>query len=510
MLKVLVVDDEPKVRRGVSGLIKACPDKYELLGSCADAKGVIQFLGTEIPDVIVTDICMPNQDGLELIHYLKHRYHNLDFIILSGYGEFEYAKKALQYQVFDFLLKPLRPEKLYEALDGVAEKRKSGSVTKAESLEDNCFFNLIRSQDKEIEEKNLKELGLYGQQGEHCVGILDLGGLSEESRKDIKLREVWKEAAIQTPAYIFTCFRYQIVFIWEGVPALETLEQALAALEQLIGARVYLGLSQKMAGDQCLKLMYFQALDAVKQHIYGSDDRLYRYEQLIGNEKMTFPDELCEHLLSAIRMGSMDRTQHLVKKLLGYYGKNKCPMLILKQHLQLLQSRIAMLADELGMDQEQVKQLENYVKNIEEVSCFSEIEGLWREKLCQMAQETAAAAERKMNSFYLDQILVYIQKNYDQNISLESVAESVNLSVGYLGNYFKQKMGMNFTDYLTQIRIEKAKELLLHSNEKIYQIAEKVGYQNSQYFVTAFKKKVGFTPMEYRKCLMEASTLYRS
>ena len=87
------------------------------------------------------------------------------------------------------------------------------------------------------------------------------------------------------------------------------------------------------------------------------------------------------------------------------------------------------------------------------------------------------------------------------------MAEHVNLSVGYLGNYFKQKMGINFTDYLWNLRIEKAKELLLHSNEKIYRIAERVGYQNSQYFVTAFKKKVGLTPMEYRKCLMKSETI---
>ena len=128
MLKILVVDDEPKVRRGVSRLIEAFPEKYELLGACASAKDVIEFLGQRVPDVILTDIRMPNQDGLELINHLKHRYHNLDFIILSGYGDFEYAKKALQYQVYDFLLKPLKPQELYGALDGVWEKRKRNHV----------------------------------------------------------------------------------------------------------------------------------------------------------------------------------------------------------------------------------------------------------------------------------------------------------------------------------------------------------------------------------------------
>jgi len=106
-----------------------------------------------------------------------------------------------------------------------------------------------------------------------------------------------------------------------------------------------------------------------------------------------------------------------------------------------------------------------------------------------------------MNSYYLKQILDFVQDHFDQPISLEDVAGHVNLSVGYLSNYFKEKMGMPFTDYLLKLRMEKAKELLAHTNEKIYRIAERTGYQNSQYFVTVFKKNTGVTPAEYRKYL---------
>ncbi len=183
MLKILVVDDEPKVRRGVSRLIEAYPEKYELLGACSNAKAVIEFFGQRVPDVILTDIRMPDQDGLELINHLKHRYHNLDFIILSGYGDFEYAKKALQYQVYDFLLKPLKPQELYDALDGVWEKRKSNHIEKSESLEDNHFFNLIRGTDEKEEKKQLENLGLLKEEGIFRVVILDIGELSQQVQK---------------------------------------------------------------------------------------------------------------------------------------------------------------------------------------------------------------------------------------------------------------------------------------------------------------------------------------
>ena len=129
------------------------------------------------------------------------------------------------------------------------------------------------------------------------------------------------------------------------------------------------------------------------------------------------------------------------------------------------------------------------------------MEEVWQKNLKEIAREAGAIAERKMNSYYMDQILDYVQKNFMKELSLEEVAEYVNLSVGYLSNYFKGKMGMTFVDYLTKLRIEKAKELLMYTNDKIYKIAEQVGYQNSQYFVTIFKKKTGVTPAEYRKCL---------
>ena len=142
-----------------------------------------------------------------------------------------------------------------------------------------------------------------------------------------------------------------------------------------------------------------------------------------------------------------------------------------------------------------------FLRNMEEIEDFSEMERVFMNQLERMAKVASEVTEWKMNSYYLKQILDFVQDHFDQPISLEDVAGHVNLSVGYLSNYFKEKMGMPFTDYLLKLRMEKAKELLAHTNEKIYRIAERTGYQNSQYFVTVFKKNTGVTPAEYRKYL---------
>lgn len=501
MLKILVVDDEPKVRRGVSRLIEAFPEKYELLGACASAKDVIEFLGQRVPDVILTDIRMPNQDGLELINHLKHRYHNLDFIILSGYGDFEYAKKALQYQVYDFLLKPLKPQELYGALDGVWEKRKRNHVEKSESLEDNHFFNLINAADCQEERKQLENLGILEEAGKYRVVILDAGGLpSAVQRETGTLKKAVKEVFPEAK-HLYICFGYQIIMICEEEISKEAAAQKLSRLEHKLSGRLFLGVSESSNRLLDLKKKYFQALDALKQYIYYDSQRLFFADDYKKEKGVIFSDEICGRMINGIRSGNDSVVKEQLGEFLREYRQKKCRIISMKRQFLLVQRSIEALTEELGMDPGSSAALGTFIRNIEEVRSFDEIERAWVSNLEEITKEAGAIAEHRMNSYYINQILDFVQENFMKDLSLEDAAEHVNLSVGYLSNYFKQKMGMIFVDYLTKLRIEKAKELLMHTNEKIYKVAEQVGYQNSQYFVTIFKKKTGVTPAEYRRCL---------
>ncbi len=500
MLKILVVDDEPKVRRGVSRLIQMQPDKYELMGSCASADAVIDMLGKSVPDVIVTDIRMPKHDGLELISHLKHRYHNLDFIIFSGYSDFEYAKKALQYQVYDFLLKPLKADELYEALDGVAKKRAGSHMTRAESLEDNYFFNLIRAASAEEEQKNLESLGLYDKEGSYRIAVLDLGEVSEKIRQEAELLKYKVKQMIPEVTAAYTCFGYQMILVLAQEPDEGQLLVVLETLGEQLKGRLYLGISRRMEGYKELKTTYFEALEAVKQYIYAPEERLHNADRY-RMEKVLFSEELCQKVMNAVKTGNTERMQEALKKFLFAYQENRCGILRLKRHLLLFLRNAEAVTEELGMDMRYCDTIMGFIKNVEEIRSFEEIQNVLIKNLTEMSKEANEVAKNRMNSFYMNQIVEYVRQNYMNDLSLEEVAEHVNLSVCYLSNYFKGQMGVNFTDYLTQLRMEKAKELLIHTNEKIYRIAEMVGYQNSQYFVTIFKKKLGVTPAEYRKCL---------
>ncbi|WP_342982348.1 response regulator [Ruminococcus sp. 2227st1_E6_2227SCRN_220401] len=500
MLRILVVDDEPKVRRGVSGLIRMYPEKYEMIGCCACAKEAIEILGKSVPDVILTDIRMPDQDGLELIDYLKHRYQNLDFIILSGYDDFEYARKALQFQVYDFLLKPLKPEELFCALDGVAEKRNSSHITESQSIEDNYFFNLIRSETKDEEEKNRDFLGLSKDKEKYCVALLDARMNCEEfTRKYGSLAYAVKEY-LPRAEKTYTCFGYQLILVWKDPYSDDFLEEVIQKLENTFGCRFYLGISRWKEDYHQIKEAYFEALDAVKQYIYFKEQKVSRADRL-EQKKMVFPSLLCEKVMNAIRSGNTEQVKQSLQLFFEEYKEKRCTICCLKQHLRRFSRNIESVAEEIGMDGTCSNSIQAFLRNMEEIEDFSEMERVFMNQLERMAKVASEVTEWKMNSYYLKQILDFVQDHFDQPISLEDVAGHVNLSVGYLSNYFKEKMGMPFTDYLLKLRMEKAKELLAHTNEKIYRIAERTGYQNSQYFVTVFKKNTGVTPAEYRKYL---------
>ena len=499
MLKVLVVDDEPKVRRGLERLIKAFPEKYEFAGSCSGAQEVKSVLTKTIPDVILTDIVMPEQDGLELIGYLKHRYQNLDFIILSGYGEFEYARKALQYQVFDFLLKPLKEEELYRVLDAVADKRKKTTVINAKCVENNYFFNLIRSGSQGEEIQNLKLLGLDQKKGNFRVAILDIKSDGKNSGKNCEgLEDKIKQYFTET-VYMYTCFEYQYILIWEKEYEYGYLEAQRKCMEEKYGVSFRLGISEKKENWMELKNAYFEALDAVKQYIYLVNASIVYYETLTTERSVSFPRNLCEKIVNTIHSGNTKAVSQNLKVFFQIYREKRCGIGCLKRHLELLLQNVEIVAEKIGMERSNCNTIRSFLKNIEEVENFEEIEQVFSKNINEIAVAALEVKEWKMSNFYMKQIIAFLQEQYRNPITMEDVAAHVNLSVGYLSNYFKEKMGISLTDYLLKLRMDKAKELLTNTNEKIYRIAELTGYHNPQYFVTVFKKNTGVTPAEYRK-----------
>lgn len=501
MLKILVVDDEPRVRRGISSLIEEYSDKYELAGCCESAADAIEFFTRKVPDVVITDIKMPHMDGLELINYLKHRYQNLEFVILSGYGDFEYAKKALQYQVYDFLLKPVEEEEFYQVLDAIAKKRAEKRKENEESAEDNHFFNLLKTSVKDEELHYLKVLGFTEKEERYRVMIIETQYVNAAALKSAGGMKRLLKQELSEELKIYNCFDKQSVLIWNREWEPEEFAKIAERLLTHYNCKILAGISGETDDYLLVKKQYMQALIALKNCIYERFQTIFTYDRDRMDQEIRFPKEIMERMVNAMKsLNEVGLCAH-IKDLMKVYKESSCSILRLKNHMMFLGSNLERLCESFGIDGVYSKNILSFVSNIEEMKTFSELEEVLSSNIFEISAGIRLMKEYKTKSYRMNNIMKYVDENFTRDISLQEVAEYANLSVGYLSNYFKSEAGMNFVEYITYRRMERAKELLVSTNEKVYHIAEQVGYTNSQYFTTLFKKQVGVTPAEYRQYL---------
>lgn len=501
MLKILVVDDEPRVRRGISNLIQEYDDKYELAGCCESAAEAIEFFTREVPDVVITDIKMPHMDGLELINYLKHRYQNLEFVILSGYGDFEYAKKALQYQVYDFLLKPVEEEEFYKVLDAIAKKRTEKKMENQESAEDNHFFNLLKTSAKEEELHYLNVLGFTEKKELYRVMIIETQYVNAAALKSVGGMKRLLKQEIYSDLKVYNCFDKQSVLIWNRKWDPEEFAKKAELLLQNYNCKVLVGVSGEASDYLMLKEQYMQALVALKNCIYQRVQTIFTYDKDRMDREIRFPDEIMGRMVNAMKSLNEEGLCAHIKDLMSVYKESNCSILRLKNHMMFLGTNLERLCESFGIDPGYSKNILSFTANIEEMKTFSELEEVLSSNIAEISAGIRQMKEYKTKSYRMNNIMKYVDENFTRDISLQEVAEYANLSVGYLSNYFKTEAGMNFVEYITYRRMERAKELLVSTNDKVYHIAEQVGYTNSQYFTTLFKKQIGVTPAEYRQYL---------
>lgn len=503
MLKILVVDDEPRVRKGISNLILEYEGRYELIGCCESAAEAIELISRTIPDVVITDIKMPHMDGLELINYLKHRYQNLEFVILSGYGDFEYAKKALQYQVHDFLLKPVEEDEFYKVLDEIAMKRIEKNKENQEGLEDNHFFNFLKTSSRDEELQYLEVLGFACREEPYRVMIIDTQYINVEALKKAGgMKRLFKEE-FYPELQIYKCFDKQSVFIWNKPFCLDEFKRKTELLLNKYNCKVLAGISAEETNYLLLKEQYMQALTALKTCVYNSFDTIFIYDKQAMDQEVRFPDEIMGRMINAMRSLNEEGLDLHIKELMQVYKESSCGILRLKSHMLFLGSNLERLCESFGIDEQYSKNILTFVSNIEEIKSFTELEAVLKSNINAISNGIKQIKEYKAKSYRMNNIMKFVDENYTRDISLQEVAEYASLSVGYLSNYFKTEAGMSFVEYITFKRMERAKELLVSTNDKSYHIAEQVGYGNSQYFTTLFKKQIGVTPSEYRKYIQD-------
>lgn len=533
MLKVFLVEDEVVMREGIKNNINWEQEGFSFVGEASDGELAYPLIQKTQPDILITDIKMPFMDGLELSRLVKQEFPDIKIIILSGYDEFDYAKEAISIGITDYLVKPISGAQLLEAVKKV-EKKVEEEQQQKKFLE---TFEKERMENTQLARQNFFRNLVSGQK--------QVSALLKEG----------KEAGFDLAAKRYNIILFQ-VFAEDGVEGYsEELNAATRAIEEMTEQRpevlmVELGVegwafvlkegedqslseiedrlveSLKSVLSQSRSLTYFGGVGEPAERLsemnrcFEEASRAFALRYLVKRNQIVRSTEALpggsdeDMALSTLSAGRLDRrvvesflktglkseATHFVEEYFASLGEKNIKSLMFRQYVTMdTYFAAAGMLEKLGCEPGiLVERCGDFQK---QPDVFSSVESTeqYLKKVLETAIELREGMSRKKYSSLLKNARDYIEQNFDnEDISLNTVAASVNLSPNHFSTIFSQETGQTFIEYLTHVRMEKAKELLRGTTMKTAEIAFAVGYKDPHYFSYLFKKTQECTPREFR------------
>lgn len=502
-MRILIVEDEIKIRTGMSRLISA-QTEHTVVGEARNGKEGLEMICSLRPELVISDIRMPVMGGLEMLEEVKRVGIRCHFIILSGYSEFEYAQKALRCGVDDYLLKPLAPEDVTSLLDRMQARITEEMRLNAQSAEGLMRDLLlgVRTGTQRDYEKLRQEAAFT--ETEPCFLVAGYIGNTDITYLET-LQEQWEKMRKHCPEYVALKTMIEntgeVFFLIQG----KMTEAELCAKLQ---KRLYRGLSSKdMPVWVVKKLESLQMLGKAGEemrewYLYGM---IFGYSQMITQEMIRSfekrPYQYPSHLEGRIRVsvcqGSEQSLQKDAEAFMDYVRRMNChPRYYRKAYSKML-AYIENVCGEVNQDAFRQIQSRDLVKAVSDAVTIGELE----ENLQKTIHIILASRDKRedIRNYTIRRAINFIREHYMENISLELLADHLQITPEYLSTLFNKEMGLNFTTFLKEFRISHAKRLLKGTDKKIYEISNAVGYNDPRYFNRVFKDEVGLSPGDYRQ-----------
>ncbi len=526
MYKVFLVDDEIGIREGMRDNVKWSDANFIFSGEASDGEMALPLIKEIEPDAIITDIKMPFMDGLQLSRIVRKSMPSVKIIILTGHDEFDYAKEAIGIGVTDFLLKPVCASELIEVMKKTAmkieqeRKKENASIQLKEQLESNAM--MIR--DRFLNELVLGAVPLQGTLDDcekfqidiiskfYLVAIIEAEVMPQnmqDKSKEYATFETLVEKKLQTNSNVIKFNRSvgELILIIKGdnagdlgTFAYELLKLVKTEVELNSSCVLDISLGSVMERLQGITKSYKEA-DIVSKYkyLYGRNKILAINDIKPGIKEFIKYDDI-NNVSDFMKSGLFKDIDQFVDKFIESLSEKGMDSFIYVNYTLIdIMSSAAKFVKELGRDIEDILpeaiQFEDDLAIVDSIYKFKElmINVLERVLLCRdnMIEDKYYCTISKAKEF--------INRNYSEpGISLNSVASYVNISPSYFSSLFSQETGETFIEYLTKLRIKKAKELLKTTLKRTSEIAYNVGYNDHHYFSYIFKKWEGITPKEFR------------
>lgn len=498
-MKIMIVDDEALILAGIENIIINEFGEYMEIATAVDGIDALDKLKAFTPDLIITDICMPEMTGLELIEKVLKTGICSRFIILSGYADFEYAKQAMHYKALDYILKPIDKTELVELLKRISkniEQEKEKIVKeKLNKIKDILFYN-VKDEDFFANENLINKIFPFTM---FMVFVIQ----TDQINADIDTTGFDKVLPYFFNKYLIYSFKHKdqriILTNFEqkicGKELYNELYKELSCIQSESNTSMTnIGISTVSDKIEAIHILYNDALRKLHYSKYSWDNSVHEESNIRKAFSMINYGDIAAILEAKSDEDMLVLLNNHVEKLLSI---NSNSPVYLNSVYYIIISDITIYLEGLGMTFDDVIGVNPYVNN--EIVNDVELKNQVRNIIAQVWKYLMKKDMGNKNSESVSKMLEYINKNYMKDISLDNVAETVKLHPNYASSLFKKEIGTSFINYLNSYRIMKAKCFIKGNAElSLEKIAEMVGYESSGRFIKVFKKYCDITPGEYR------------
>ncbi|MGP4041447.1 response regulator transcription factor [Gracilibacillus sp. D59] len=487
MLKVLLVDDEPLIREGLSSVIDWNEYGYQVVGTAENGKVGLEKIRELRPDVVFVDIRMPGLSGIDMVKQVKKEGYPCKFVVLSGYSNFTYAQQSIRLGMESYLLKPVDEEELIPLIQHLQKK----------CISENLLHSQIHEYETMTEKEEWKEflqgrkmnnslLKLYQNDTFHIASITFI------DRPDKK----WVEEKIAKDQLYKYFWIDQVMYLLFRDCEIATIKRLFQSANRLMAVRQHqFQLVEEGTTIEKLPEIVNQLKQLQRLHFsYGS-------RTILSNEEL-LPEDHClandwiEAVCRSIEFEENNKLDCYFVELEKYYQANQYQSQRIVAELIEFTKDIYTKLSKANTDIH-IPSNEEMAIIICESRTLKELLSSLKDQLNQTASEINGFACNAENT--IEKIIEYVEMFYYKDLNLKVIADLFNYNRSYLGKKFKKQTGNYFHHYLDIVRMEKAKLFLIEEDLKVYEVSEKVGYSNNDYFYKKFKKYVGVSPKEFQK-----------
>lgn len=511
MERLLLVDDEEWNLDGLKLILPWNDMGIELTECAVNGQEAIDIIEKEHPDIVLTDIRMPGLDGLDVAKYVFENKIMTEVIILSGYSDFEYARQAVGYNVASYLTKPVDSDELLITIENIRKKIQS----KKEQTRIIKQFKTIE-QNRKLSRMYLSDHQEHLSDGENCyitcvLQISKIQAREFEAKDGNYLLHLFKEGewcgkdgvcfcnSTNANQYIFIAnFKKSRTYEQQYCLIREEFERVLRVIRKKVYVEGCIGISEPYNNTSQSFKAYLEASFITENTVGNRNFNIITSEEFENNyQKVNILHQDIQDLMEMIEFGNREKTEIVLKRMReSLFSQN---MIAIRLNIQEMMIGLSNLMVKHGGNMYELKR--EYADVFRKIWHIDSKEPLIElgEVLAEAVLDYIQIQKNEGRESLIQQIKRYVDEHYFESLILNEVAKEYFINATFFSRKFKQEIGVNFNTYVRKVRLNKAAEFLTNTDMKVYEIAQKVGFDNEDYFMKKFKEQYGVTPSVYRE-----------